>query len=384
MASKAFSVGGVGALPTLDDVVSIALGQPISLDAACSERIKKESPAPKAFQPEPWPPEQIIASQANNHLSPLHTRAILITRLLTLMNGKSGCRLQVAEYLAQLLCLGLCPLLPAEDEDAGVLEHLANSCHGAGQACCSSSSTILPLATALEQVAGSGVKAPGLSSSERAVLRSGSTATAGISALLVQGGKRLLTAATAVAALTCEALGAPTKSFDTDVVEAQGFKSAVGVADELQSLLEGSKRVNTLKGSEELVDIVSLPQRLGATADALASAYAAVRSEVQSGVMPIKGVSSRSLQAPGLATAVMEAGRMLLLTAVGALGRVQALAARAPAALPGLDELVREARGVVDGAQASMAVAGGRMLADPTALPGVQVGCGAGGGGCGA
>ena len=55
------------------------------------------------------------------------------------------------------------------------------------------------------------VSAPGLSSTERAAVESGASATAGISVLTVQASKRLVALATAVAALSVEAVGAPVR-----------------------------------------------------------------------------------------------------------------------------------------------------------------------------
>lgn len=52
MAAKALSIGGVGALPTLEDVVRVAAGLHVALDTAGAERIRKESPPPKSFEPE--------------------------------------------------------------------------------------------------------------------------------------------------------------------------------------------------------------------------------------------------------------------------------------------------------------------------------------------
>ena len=40
------------------------------------------------------------------------------------------------------------------------------------------------------------------------------------------------------------------KSLEAELVEAQGFKAACSAADELRGLLEGSKRVGTMKGAE--------------------------------------------------------------------------------------------------------------------------------------
>jgi hypothetical protein len=80
------------------------------------------------------------------------------------------------------------------------------------------------------------------------------------------------------------------KSFEADVVEAQGYKGAIAAADELKGLLEGSKVVGTRKGlsPEQQAAYSSLPQVLGAVSDALGTAYNAVRPEVQSAALPVK------------------------------------------------------------------------------------------------
>lgn len=112
-------MGGIGATPSLDDVVSVARGHQIALDTAGSERIKKESPPPKSFDPEPAAAadasQQSAAAVTESngaaaagpswpaHLSHKQARAVLFTRLLSLMNGKSGVRLQLADFLKELL-----------------------------------------------------------------------------------------------------------------------------------------------------------------------------------------------------------------------------------------------------------------------------------------
>jgi histidine ammonia-lyase len=52
------------------------------------------------------------------------------------------------------------------------------------------------------------------------------------------------------------------KSFEADVVEAQGYKGAIAAADELKGLLEGSKAVGSRKGlsTEQQAAYSSLPQ----------------------------------------------------------------------------------------------------------------------------
>ncbi|PNG99410.1 hypothetical protein TSOC_014814, partial [Tetrabaena socialis] len=202
MAAKAFTVGGIGAQPSLDDVVKIAQGGlVVALDAAGAERVKKESPAPKSFQPEPAPaaphapqPQLLDAQQ---------TRAVLATRLLTVMNGRSGARVQVADFIVQLLNSNVLPALPAAPLDPDVLSSLADACHGAGAALAQPAADgaadggghppaagAAGAATLAEALASHGIAPPTLSAAERVALVSGCCASAGVGALAVAGGRR--------------------------------------------------------------------------------------------------------------------------------------------------------------------------------------------------
>jgi hypothetical protein len=195
-------VGGIGSQPGLDNVASVARGHPIALDPAGSERIKRESPAPKSFQAEgdSDAPATVVAASTSSGLNAEQARAVLITRLLSLMNGKTGVRLQVAEFLKELLNQNIVPALPAAD-DAAALGAVADACKGLG----SIAATSQQLSAALEA---SGVSAPGISAAERAAISNGAAASAGVGSLVVVGAKQLLTVVTAVAALSCEAAGA--------------------------------------------------------------------------------------------------------------------------------------------------------------------------------
>lgn len=114
---------------------------------------------------------------------------------------------QVCEYLAALLNAGVTPVLPASAHDSSALRQLADACHSAGLASTPSAAAPAPLADSLA-AAGVTAAAPGLSAVERAVVESGAAASAGVAALTVQGARRLVTAATAVAALSVDAVGA--------------------------------------------------------------------------------------------------------------------------------------------------------------------------------
>lgn len=214
--TKPLVVGGIGATPSLDDVVSIARGHLIVLDSAGSERIKKESPAPKSFQAEPASEQSTAAATDTSSQGPWPTclthkqaRAVLITRLMTLMNGKSGVRLQLADFLKELLNKDLLPALPAT-HDRSVLTAVANACKGEGSTAASSNGTAAAAAQQAFAAAAeaAGVSCPGISAAERAVVASGASAAAGIGCLMIVSARQLLTAVTAVTALSCEAAGA--------------------------------------------------------------------------------------------------------------------------------------------------------------------------------
>jgi histidine ammonia-lyase len=174
---------------------------PVALDPAGAERIKKASPPPKAFQLEDEATQASCSANGQQGegnrilLPPAYTRAVLVTKLLQLMNGRSGVRLQVAEYIAALLNTGCSlPLLAWSETDGqqggGALPQLAQACYGLGEISTSA-----------------GLEPPKLSPSERLVLQGGAAASAGVSCLLVQGGKKLLSMAKAGAALSIEAVG---------------------------------------------------------------------------------------------------------------------------------------------------------------------------------
>jgi histidine ammonia-lyase len=117
------------------------------------------------------------------------------------MNGKSGIRLQLADYLKELLNKDILPVLPAAD-DMSALTAVANACKGEGSTTAAAAQQTLAAA-----VEAAGISLPGLSAAERAVLASGASAAAGVGSLVIVSARQLLTAVTAVSALSSEAAG---------------------------------------------------------------------------------------------------------------------------------------------------------------------------------
>ena len=171
-----FSIGGVGAAPTVESVASVACGAVmVHIDSAAAERIKKESP--KSI--EAVAGADTPAADQNVLLSAAQARAAVYARLLSLTNGKTGVRLSVIEWLASLL--------NGAGPDGRTAQPLP----------------ALPAATEAELMRALAAAFPaGLSAPEHTVLTSGGSASAGLGALLVTWGHALVGAATAVAALS--------------------------------------------------------------------------------------------------------------------------------------------------------------------------------------
>lgn len=198
--------GGAGATLTLEQVLAVVQGAEVVLDAAAAQRLKKESPAPKAFQAEPAPASP--AASTCSALDRSQARAALFFKLLALINGRSGVRLAVAEALAGLLNRGATPVLPAAAADREALASLAAFLQGVGSATGPDGAQL----SAADALTAGGGEAPGLSAAERAVISDGQAASAGTAALCAQAGKLLLSVANAVAALSAEALQADVSS----------------------------------------------------------------------------------------------------------------------------------------------------------------------------
>lgn len=140
-----------------------------------------------------------------------------------------------------------------------------------------------------------------------------------------------MSALDAACALSCEALGADIRSFDTEAAEAQPHKSALSVAGDVRELLEGSKQVNSRAGCGVFVPVTCVPSAHGAVMDALATLATTARVEVQASALPTASVPA-SL-APGLAMlagAVFGASEASVLRAARVGQGLEAAASAAP------------------------------------------------------
>ena len=128
-------------------------------------------------------------------------RAAVFVKAGELIRAKGPPRPAVLHFLAALLSRGVVPALPASDTDGDALAALADALCGKGSALQPSGAGVVQLASAL---AAADLQPPGLTSAERAAMLAGAAPSIALAALAVVRARRLLPAAEAVSALSCE------------------------------------------------------------------------------------------------------------------------------------------------------------------------------------
>ncbi len=198
-------------------------------------------------------------------------RAILLFRVNSFLQGNSGLRMEVIDYLVDLLNARIHPTIPAQGSvgasgDLAPLAHLALVLLGEGEATCNGQRL-----SGREALARIGRAPLVLFPKEGLALLNGTQYMAGLGYLVHVRGERLIEAAIAAAALSFEALGAFTAALDARLHRARPHPGQVEVARRLRELVGGSRLVDTTQG--DVHDAYSLrctPQILGPAVEALA------------------------------------------------------------------------------------------------------------------
>ena len=134
-------------------------------------------------------------------LSAEAARATVFVKAGELIRAKGPPRPAVLRFLAALLAKNVAPALPASDADADALAALADALCGKGFALQPAGSGVVPMAEAL---AAADLQPPGLTSAERAAVLAGAAPSIALVAVAVARARKLLPAAEAVSALSCE------------------------------------------------------------------------------------------------------------------------------------------------------------------------------------
>lgn len=200
-------VGGVGDADLIENCGRVSAGSVVQLDTTALARLQKEAVPKDKHKTEAAGEPQL---QAPAYLTREQARAVIFAKLVTLVTGSSGAQPHLLSFLSELLSQSFSPQLAAGETDSSALDQLAAVCQGEGSCTSSSSPGQQSLAEALQSA---GCTHPGISSAERTSLQRGGPATCGVAALALFSNRKLSVLATAVAALSCEALQAAVSSF---------------------------------------------------------------------------------------------------------------------------------------------------------------------------
>src|SRR5256712_1260848 len=210
-------------------------------------------------------------------------RAAIVLRANTLAMGYSGVRRLLVTRLLDFLNRGVHPVIPSRGSlgasgDLAPLAHLGLVLVGEGEA--EVGGRILPGGKALAKAK----LAPlSLQSKEGLAIINGTSVMAGVGALVVNDGLRLLKDAQVAASMSFEALRGSPKPFDDRLVGLKPQPGAREVAANLRRLLRRSEIIPSHKGPHRGKDPYTLrciPQVLGAVRSALDGAAACLRIEM--------------------------------------------------------------------------------------------------------
>jgi histidine ammonia-lyase len=210
-------------------------------------------------------------------------RAMLLLLAGSLARGHSGVRPELVELVLGLVERGVTPVVPSKGSvgssgDLAPLAHLALVLIGEGEAVVAGDR--LPGADALSSA---GLEPVRLTAKEGLALINGTHLMAAAGALAVRDAGRLVEAATVAVALSLEAFKGSTVPFDARLHALRRHPGADRVAARLRALLAGSEVVASHADCGRVQDPYTLrcaPQVIGAVADALAYARAAVEREL--------------------------------------------------------------------------------------------------------
>ncbi len=217
--------------------------------------------------------ENLLKSHAVGVGEPLPdeaARAALLFRVNSLLQGRSGVRVEVIEYLKEFLNRNIVPIIPSKGSvgssgDLAPLAHLALLLIGEGHAKCKEK--ILSGEELLKEL---GLKRLQLAPKEGLALINGTQVTLAVGFVALVHAQNLLEQAQAISALAVEAMRGHTDAFDERLHRARPHPGQARVAAAMHAWLEGSKLVNSR--TDDIQDNYTLrciPQVLGASLDIL-------------------------------------------------------------------------------------------------------------------
>jgi len=242
------------------------------------------------------------AAGLGDPLKPYIAMGVLAVRLNSLVKGYSGVRLELLEFLRDMINSGIAPFIPecgsvGASGDLIHLAHMALAVIGEGKAFFRGA-----LRPAAEIFAEVGMTPMRLSFKEGIALMNGTSAMTSLAAFALFGARKLLRLSCVTGAFALEIFGGIDDAFDEDLHLVKPHPGQLDVAGTIRSLYEGSRNITLRENMHELIrcqqkdgpvfetsinvqDVYSVrctPQILAPVAEAIESAVRTVETEANS------------------------------------------------------------------------------------------------------
>lgn len=209
-------------------------------------------------------------------------RAAMILRCNALSRGNSGIRLSTIQTMVDMLNAGIHPVVPCKGSlgasgDLAPLSFIALGLIGWGEV--EYKGKIVPASDAMKQ---EGIEPVKLVAKEGLALNNGTQMMTAVGLNVLWDAMHLAKIADIAGALTLEALHGITKAYDHKIHELRGHQGQIDVAENLLTLLEGSKNAKRVQETKVQgpYTLRCIPQIHGASRDAFKYVYDAISKEI--------------------------------------------------------------------------------------------------------
>lgn len=211
-----------------------------------------------------------------------YVRAAMLLRCNALSRGNSGIRLETIQTMIDMLNAGIHPVIPEKGSlgasgDLAPLSHIALALIGLGEV--EYKGQIVPAA---EAMAKEGIIPVVLAAKEGLALNNGTQMMTAVGVNVLWDAMHLMKTADIATAMTAESLHGITKAYDHKVHDLRGHQGQKDAAENLRTLLAGSKNAFEVQPSkvQDPYSLRCIPQIHGASRDAIQYVYEAVSREL--------------------------------------------------------------------------------------------------------
>lgn len=211
-----------------------------------------------------------------------YVRAAMLLRCNALSRGNSGIRLETVQTMIDMLNAGIHPVIPEKGSlgasgDLAPLSHIALALIGLGEV--EYKGETVPAVEAMDKEEITPVV---LAAKEGLALNNGTQMMTAVGVNVLWDAMHLMKTADIATAMTAEALHGITKAYDHKVHDLRGHQGQKDAAENLRTLLAGSKNAFEVQPSkvQDPYSLRCIPQIHGASRDAIQYVYEAVSREL--------------------------------------------------------------------------------------------------------